>query len=1211
MVKPVVGEIKPAVVAQQSGEVEEFKRLFQQAEQLSEQGKYSEAIPLLERILVSLESAGASETLDAAIVLNFLGMQHYYQGNYTEALPLYQSSQAILEKALGLDHPEVAASLNNLAELYRDKGNHKEALPLYQRSLAIYEKALGLDHPKVATSLNNLALLYQDQGNYTEALPLYQRSLAISEKALGADHPHVAASLNNLANLYSDQGNYTEAFPLLRKSLAIREKTLGADHPKVASSLNNLAKLYRAQGNYTEALPLYQRSLAILEKALGTNHPQVATSLNNLAGLYRDQGKYTEALPLLQRSLGIYEKVLGADYPQVATSLNNLAALYRDQGKYTEALPLFQRSLGIYEKVLGADHPEVADTLNNLAALYRAQGNYTEALPLYQRSLGIYEKALGADHPEVASSLNNLAALYNTQGKYTEALPLLQRSMTITEKALGADHPLVATSLNNLAVLYQNQGKYTEALPLFQRSLAIREKILGADHPKVASSLNNLAVLYQNQGKYTEALPLFQRSLTIIEKALGADHPEVASSLNNLAVLYQNQGKYTEALPLFQRSLTITEKALGADHPDVANTLNNLAGLYFAQGNYTEALPLYQRSLAITEKALGADHPEVADTLNMLALVYQAQGNTTSAIEYRTRGMEVQETTLTTFLATGSESQKQASMRMLSSSTHQTISLHLQDAPNNPDAANLALTTILRRKGRILDSTINSLQTIRDNLTPENEKLLDDLATTRTQLTALIYNKPENLPLQQYRQQVATLKGKAEKLEADLSLASTAFAQTTKPVTIETVQQLIPADTALVEIMQQSPYDAKANKWKQPHYAVYIIHSTGTPQWLDLGPVAPIHNTINEFRNNLSQPDSSIQEVARTLDQQVMEPIRLLLGNAKHILLSPDSQLNLIPFAALVDENNQYLIQNYNITYLTTGRDLIKLDIDFPSKQPPILVANPEYDTPGNPTSVRLVANNKRGHKKPTRDLGSFLFAPENLSFGALSGTKAEVEAIAPMLSDVTLLTESNATENAIKQVNAPEILHIATHGFFLEDLEEVAPPILVGNFNTDIPNTETNRLENPLLRSGIALAGFNPRESGDEDGVMTALEIANLSLGGTKLVVLSACDTGVGDVNVGEGVYGLRRALAIAGSESQVISLWQVDDYATKDFMVKYYQRVLDNEGRSEAMRQTQLEMLGTEEYQHPYYWASFIPSGEWREIGSQKLVGANGIRP
>ncbi|MGD1698603.1 CHAT domain-containing tetratricopeptide repeat protein, partial [Dapis sp. BLCC M229] len=836
---------------------------------------------------------------------------------------------------------------------------------------------------------------------------------------------------------------------------------------------------------------------------------------------------------------------------------------------------------------------------NNLASLYQKQGNYTEALPLYQRSRAIREKALGAGHPEVANSLNNQAELYRVQGKYTEALPLYQKSLAIREKALGADHPDVATSLNNQAELYRVQGNYTEALPLYQRSRAILEKALGADHPNVAQSLNNLALLYFDQGKYTEALPLYQKSLAIRERALGADHPDIAQNLNNLASLYQVQGKYTEALPLYQRSKAIFEKALGTDHPNVATSLNNQASLYQVQGKYTEALSLHQRSLAIREKALGADHPLVTTNLYNLAFLYHAQGNTSSAIEYLTQAMEVQETTLTTFLTTGSESQKQASMRMLSGTTHQTISLHLQHAPTNPDAANLALTTILRRKGRILDSTINSLQTIRDNLTPENEKLLDNLATTRTQLAALIYNKPENLPPEQYRQQVATLKGKAEKLEADLSLASAAFANTTKPVTIERVQKLIPADAVLVEIMQYYPFDAKANKWKQPHYAAYILHSTGAPQWIDLGTAAPINNTVAEFRNNLSQPNSSIQEIARTLDKQVMEPIRQKLGNAKHILLSPDSQLNLIPFAALVDENNQYLIQNYNITYLTTGRDLIKLDIDFPTKQPPVLVANPEYDTPGNPTSVRLVANNKRSHKKPTRDLGSILFAPENLTFGALQGTKAEAEAIAPMLSGVTLLTESNATENAIKQVNAPEILHIATHGFFLEDLEEVAPPSLGGGFNTSIPPAPSNKLENPLLRSGLALAGFNPRQSGDEDGVMTALEIANVSLGGTKLVVLSACDTGVGDINVGEGVYGLRRALSLAGSESQVISLWQVDDFGTKDLMVKYYQRVLNKEGRSEALRQTQLEILATEEYQHPYYWASFIPSGDWREMG------------
>ncbi len=927
-----------------------------------------------------------------------------------------------------------------------------------------------------------------------------------------------------------------------------------------------------------------------------------AERLNQEVEELHRQGKYEEAIPLAEKVLAIREKALGGNNPYVATILNSLADLYTYQGHYTEAEPLYQQALIIREKVLGPEHPDVATTLNNLAELYRLQSNYTEAEPLYQRSLAIDEKALGPDHPNLAITLTNLAELYRLQGNYTEAEPLYQRSLAIKEKALGPDHPNLAITLSNLASLYRLQGNYIEAEPLYQRSLAIDEKAYGDDHREVAIDLNNLALLYQDQGKYTEALPLYQRSLAIKEKALGADHPSVAITLNNLASVYDTQGNYAEAEPLYQRALAIDEKALGADHPSVATTLNNQAELYRLQGNYTEAEPLYQRSLAIWEKALGPDHPNVAQGLNNLAILSQNQGNTTRAIEYLTRGMEVEETTLASFLATGSESQKQASVRMLSGSTYRTISLHLQDAPTNPNAANLAITTILRRKGRILDSIIDSLQTIRDNLTPENQKLLDDLANTRAQLAAFIYNKPKNLPLERYREQIATLKGEAEKLEADLSRASAAFGKTSQPVTIETVQQLIPSDAALVELLQYRPFDAKAKpgeQWEQPHYAAYILRSTGTPQWLDLGAAEPINKAVAEFRYRLSRPDTSPQEIARTLDQQVMEPIRQKLGNAKHILLSPDSQLNLIPFAALVDENNQYLIENYNITYLTTGRDLIKLNIDFPTKQPPVLVANPEYDTPGNPTSVRLVANNKRDDTKSTRDLGSILFAPENLSFAALQGTKAEAEAIAPMLSDVTLLTESNATENAIKQVNAPEILHIATHGFFLEDLEEVPPPTLGDGFNTSFPQATPQKLENPLLRSGLALAGFNPRQSGDEDGVMTALEIANLSLGGTKLVVLSACDTGVGDINVGEGVYGLRRALSLAGSESQVISLWQVDDFATKDLMVKYYQRVLNNEGRSEAMRQTQLEMLGTEKYQHPYYWASFIPSGDWREMG------------
>jgi CHAT domain-containing protein len=218
-----------------------------------------------------------------------------------------------------------------------------------------------------------------------------------------------------------------------------------------------------------------------------------------------------------------------------------------------------------------------------------------------------------------------------------------------------------------------------------------------------------------------------------------------------------------------------------------------------------------------------------------------------------------------------------------------------------------------------------------------------------------------------------------------------------------------------------------------------------------------------------------------------------------------------------------------------------------------------------------------------------------------------EAEAIAPMLPGVTLLTGSQATENALKQLQSPKILHIATHGFFLNNVPLVAPPDFSGSlfqegvFN-EIQPTSFNRTrpatgdtENPLLRSGIALAGFNPRKSGSEDGVLTALEAAGLNLSGTELVVLSACETGLGDVANGDGVYGLRRALAVAGTESQLISLWAVDDFGTKDLMVSYYKRLMANVERSKALRQTQLEMLQNPQYQHPYYWAAFIPSGDW----------------
>ncbi|BAY22867.1 hypothetical protein NIES2100_26310 [Calothrix sp. NIES-2100] len=553
---------------------------------------------------------------------------------------------------------------------------------------------------------------------------------------------------------------------------------------------------------------------------------------------------------------------------------------------------------------------------------------------------------------------------------------------------------------------------------------------------------------------------------------------------------------------------------------------------------YLRRIEFTQKSLDITESIFGSEHPDFANNLRMQALYYNAQGDTSRAIELRKRGLEIGDRNLNIILGIGSERQKQNYMALLVESGDTAISSHLQSAPNNPQAANLALTTILRCKGRILDVESDSRNWLRQNLTPENQKLFDELSSTNSQLARLLYNRNSNFTNTQYRQEIAQLKTKAENLEAQLSKRSAEFRITTQPVTIEAVQKLIPADTALVEFVQYKPLTnikgaKRSDRYGKPRYAAYILTSQGSTQWVDLGEAETIDREIAEFGTVLQSKSRDVKPVARRLDTQLMQPIRNLLGDKRKLLLSPDSQLNLIPFAALVDENNRYLVENYTINYLTTGRDLLRLSNQSSSVQPPVMMANIDFNNAVN--NAPIPPGTKEDLKRSSEI--------NRLTFSPLQGTKQEADAILPILKqkgiNVNLLTGNQATENALKQMRSPSILHIATHGFFLTD-EKIEIPdtydLAVGNRGIIVKPGSRQRvsrnLENPLLRSGIALAGFNNRRSGNEDGVLTALEASSLNLSGTKLVVLSACQTGVGNTTNGEGVYGLRRAFVIANRQ-------------------------------------------------------------------------------
>ncbi|HKQ78967.1 MAG TPA: CHAT domain-containing tetratricopeptide repeat protein [Blastocatellia bacterium] len=978
----------------------------------------------------------------------------------------------------------------------------------------------------------------------------------------------------------------------------------------------------------------YEVKIIELRAATEQDLPLVeARKFFNEAVILRGKRKYAEAIFLAERAAEIWEKALGPEHPEFSVMLENLVALYNNKGDYAKAAPLFQRLLAIREKDLGPEHPDLVNSIITLGQIYYFKGDYAKTEPLLQRALAIREKALGSEHPDLADFLNNLANLYRDMIKDAKAESLYQRALAIQEKNLGPEHPSVANSLRNIASLYNIRRDFAKVEPLLQRALAIQEKNLGPEHPLIADSLKTLASSYSRKGDFAKAEPLYQRALAIREKALGPEHPQVANLLESFAHMYEAKQDYSKAELLYQRALAIREKALGPEHLQVANLIAWLVFLQINKGDEAKVEPLLKRWLVIVEKVRGSEHSSIATPLTLLGRLHWAREEMAQAVESFRRAAEVDESELNRKLAYGSEREKLANLARLSLDSDRIISLHLHSPSNDSTARDLAITTILRRKGRAMDAITDTLATLRRRATPQDQALLDELKDIRSQLARLTLNGPERTTPAEHQARVKGLEDQNEKLEAEISSRSAEFRSLSQPVTIGAVQAAIPEKSALVEFFAYRPFNPKAKlneAFGAPRYVAYVMRRGGDTRWVELGEAKAIDETVDKLRQALRDPKrQDVKQLAREVDRLVMDPLRPLIGKTRRVFLSPDGALNLVPFAALVDKSGHYLVNHYEFSYLSSGRDLLRLQVKRPGNRSAMVVANPDFGE-----SARNGAEGRRGIKlkyqapPPAPESENSILS--DAFFPPLPGTADEAAALRAMLPKATVLTGAQATEAAIKRAPNPGILHIATHGFFLSDLIGGKDEERLLEQDGLAPESPVNvRVENPLLRSGLALAGANLRKPGpgqEDDGVLTASEASALDLWGTKLVVLSACDTGVGEIRTGDGVHGLRRALALAGAETQVMSLWPVSDKATRDLMIEYYKKLLDGSGRSEALREAQLRMLAggmrasdgssrllsqsarqratgrTKDYSHPYYWACFIQSGEWANLDGKR---------
>ncbi len=721
------------------------------------------------------------------------------------------------------------------------------------------------------------------------------------------------------------------------------------------------------------------------------------------------------------------------------------------------------------------------------------------------------------------------------------------------------------------------KGDEASALAMLERADAIFRM---REHRSqvVLLGATTLAQLYARREEFERSRAASDRALEVARASppLG----ELADlTLRELGWPALSRNEPAEALAFFELARPVAEKFFGKSSPFTQMIESDVAAAQLALGNRV----LARRHVEASRKALASFdyavfYPRQMFNEFLLAWIQRLDGEDRGAADVERNALDIAERRLAALL----ESEERDGQRLLLESMRPHLNQILTIAldTRGAEAQRVAMTALFQRKGRIFETTRSLLDEYRAELTPAEARSLEELVHVRARLSQLVLSADSARIPKVSAKRAERLYARAEELEGEIQRGATGAKLGLGNVSSRRVQDALPPNSALVEYAIYERFEPELhldrgyfNRWSEARLAACVLRSEGSPQCLDLGEQVAFDQAISRLRKGLRDPRSTgVKDAARFVDEIVFSPIREFLGDEQLVFVAPDGPLHLLPFSALVDERGRYLLDRYTFSYLLTGRDLLSR-VRLSARGPPLLVANPDFDAP---------------HAGPDSDEGTVVRGISRRSFRPLPETRAEAAAIAKLLPDARVLDGKEATEDRIRSVRGPRILHLATHGFFSETPNDYPFPRFA-----NILGPQVSTGEDAMLRSGLVLAGGNIATDQEGDGLLTALEVRDLDLAGTQLVVLSACDTGLGHIAVGEGVYGLRRAFAMAGAESIVMTLWIAEDRATRHFMELFYRRVIDGTGRAEALRLAQRDLASRLASRHPFYWASFIVSG------------------
>lgn len=1192
--------------------------LFRQQELFRKQARFREAKEALARAyMIDLKLHGQDHfqtsldvTAMADLCLEISDMECAL-ANATEAM-------RIDTKIFGNDDPAIADDYNQLATVAGRKGDFANAVRYITEAISIQSKRYGPRSQEVSAMLADEARLYAQWGQHEKALAINLDVLSIDRVFDKDGSADLAEDETRLADSYLACGRLQLARKWINEAIKSDRVTFGDDSVDVAQDRLKLAGLFYYGGEYDAAFDTAKKASTAIGVALGTGSREFADA-SLTAGEYVTQSKdYPLAVELGERALAIYVHLYGIDHPDTTISREQLAHIYSKTNHPEKADQEMREAVDLAVQHWGPVHPAVARAEMYWGSIAKDRQDYPTATEHYKRALKQKIQFYGSDSWYVSENLSDLADAEYRMGSFVEAITDSNKAISI-EVAAG-ERPFLGSVYNLLGNIYLSRNDLDQSEQSYRKAIAVNRRTLTNASSLSIAPINNLAIVYRMRSQDGLARTYFLKSLAIAKR----------SELNGALAVYPELGLAAIAMSHDQRAVAdvllkkviffYKDKAKTTEYARATGMLGTLAA---NRGDYAASRKLFKETLEVRQKILGPYHPDLAVAYDNYSYVARKQGSFSEAIEAQEQSSQILDISVSSMLSVGSEEQKLQYAALLARSTWQTVSTFIHI--DTPSANELVANLILNRKARALDAAAQV--TGRRDESDEERGIREDLNRQKQRLAALVFDPQDAMPQRASRTEDPSVTTKLKAAEtgrsgnssrggsvrlktmnastsANAELRASQVRQTIARIselegklvgkgahaseTRTTINTLIPRlgeNGVLVDYFVYRQYrdvPRDGHYYGQERLGAYVL-SSGSPIILrDLGPLSEIARHVEQLRSAIANVDrEKVTIEGRWLYRSIILPYAAAVNTKDRLIVCPDGPLGKLPFASLVTEEGRFLIQTKTIAYVTSARDLLQRQKSVGENQngQVYVFADPAYSAEVTKSDDSMAAVSERS-------------VLENLTFARLEGTSAEGRAICKLLDcGDNLLTGKSATKSAVLKLKSPDILHIATHGFFIEP-QGGRVPIPIDDPDRMVTSMYLNATANPMLMSGLAFAGSNVAQERSR-GILTAVELSTVDLSGTRLVVLSACDTGLGHSFNGEGILGLRRALRLAGARTALVSLWKVNDDATSTLMVHFYKHFAAGKSAADSLRDAQLEMLRSPDFGYPMFWASFVADG------------------